>query len=129
MADSVGTDVLDNGLAALDTLANEIHILSAEPSNYAGVGTNTLGKKTFTAGAAVGSPAAGTSPTGRKVTTTAISDGAVTGTGTAGYWAIIATTGSKLLAKGALAAGVPVVSGDTFILPAFVVQLPSGSLS
>lgn len=128
MADSVGADVLDNGLAALDTLANEIHILSAEPPDYAGIASRTLGKKTFAAGAAIGSPAAGTSPTGRKVTTTAISDGTVTSTGTATHWAIIATTGSKLLAKGALAAGVPVVSGDTFILPAFVVQLPSGSL-
>lgn len=128
MVDSVGSDVLDNGLNALDTLADEIHILSAAPSNYAGVGTNTLGKKTFSAGAAVGSPAAGTSPIGRKVTTTDITTGAVTGSGTATHWAIVATTGSKLLAQGSLAAPVVVTSGDTFLLPPFVIQLPSGTL-
>jgi hypothetical protein len=128
MTDSVGTDVLDNGLAALDTLADEIHILSAEPANYAAVATNTLGKKVFSAGSAVGSPAAGTTPTGRKVTTTNITDGSVTGTGTATNWAIIATTGSKLLAKGALASSVAVTSGGSFTLPPFVIQMPNGAL-
>jgi hypothetical protein len=128
MAASVGTEVIDNGLATLDTLADEIHILSAEPANYAAIASTTLGKKTFAPGVGINSPVAATSPTGRKVLTVHIGDGSVTGSGTASHWAIIATSGTKLLANGQLSSSVAVTSGDTFVLPQFAIQLPSGSL-
>jgi hypothetical protein len=128
MTSAVGVDVIDNGLAVLDTLANEIHILPSEPANYAAVTSTTLGKKTFSPGVGIDSPVAATSPTGRKVTTVHIGDGSITSSGTATHWAIIATSGTKLLANGELASSVAVTSGETFVLPPFAIQLPSGSL-
>jgi len=123
MANVVGDYVLDNGLAALDTLADKIILVSADPANYAGVAALTLGTKTFTVGAAVGAPAAGT-PNGRKVSTTAITDGAVTANGTATGWAIVDSVNSRLLANGDLAASQVVTTGNSFTLPSFDITLP-----
>lgn len=123
MASAVADYVLDNGLTKIDTEADEIHILASDPSNYSDVTTNTLGKKTFSAGGAFGSPAAG-SPNGRKVASTAFTDGNITASGTAAKWAVVDSANSRLLANGALASSVAVSSGGTFGLPSFNIRLP-----
>lgn len=117
--------VLDLGLNVLDTEATHLYIDgTSEPTTFtAATSTNALGNKNFGAGAVTGSPAAG-SPNGRKVTTAAITDGSVTGTGTAAYWAITDNTNSRLLATGTLSASQAVTSGNTFTLPAFDIRLP-----
>lgn len=123
MASVLADYVLDNGLTVIDTLADEIHILAADPTTYSDVTTNTLGKKTFSAGGAFGSPAAG-SPNGRKVASTAFTDGNITTSGTAAKWAVVDTANSRLLANGALASSVAVSSGGTFGLPSFNIRIP-----
>lgn len=125
MASVVGDYVLDNGLAALDTLASHIYICSQDPTTFTEASsTYALGNKNFGAGVAFGAPAAG-SPNGRKVTSVAITDGIVTGTGTASKWAVTDNTNSRLLANGALSAGQAVTSGNTFSLGAFDIRLPN----
>lgn len=116
--------VLDNGLQVLDTEADKITVCSAEPATFtAANATNALGSKSFSAGAAFGSPAA-RSPSGRKVTSTAISDGTVTGTGTASHWAVVDTVNSRLLAASSLSASQAVTSGNVFTLGAFDIGIP-----
>lgn len=117
--------VLDLGLNVLDTEATHIYInYTSEPTTFTEASsTKACGNKNFGAGAAVGSPAAG-SPNGRKVTTTAITDGSVTATQTAGWWSITDNTNSRLLATGTLAATQAVTSGNTFTLGAFDIRLP-----
>lgn len=115
--------VLDNGLTVLDTEANELHICSQEPTTYAeAVTTYTLGNKSTPT---VGAPADGT-PNGRAVTVSAISDGTVTGNGTATHWALVDTINSRLLAASSLAAGVAVTTGagETFSLASFTIRKP-----
>lgn len=123
MANAVADYVLDNGLTVIDTLADKIHILPSDPSNYSDVTTNTLGNKSFSAGGAFGSPAAG-SPNGRQVSSTAFTDGSITASGTAAKWAVVDSANSRLLANGSLAASVAVSSGGTFGLPSFNIRLP-----
>ena len=113
--------VLDLGLTVLDTEANRLDLCSQEPTSYAeATSTYTLGNKTSLS---VGAPA-DRSPDGRKVTIAAISDGTVTGTGTATHWALTDTSNSRLLATGALSASQGVTSGNTFTLGAFDVGIP-----
>ena len=113
--------VLDLALAYLDTSGNRLDICSQEPATYAAATTTyTLGNKTSLS---IGSPA-DRSPNGRKVTVAAITDGAVTATGNATHWAICDTSGSRLIAAGALSASQSVTSGNTFTLAAFDVGIP-----
>jgi len=113
--------VLDSGLAVLDTEATRLDICSQEPSTYAGAtSTYTLGNKTSLS---VGAPAART-PSGRKVTVAQITDGSVSGTGTATHWAISDVSNSRLLAAGPLNASQAVTSGNTFTLAAFDIGIP-----
>ena len=112
--------VFDLGLNVLDTEANRLDICSADPATYtAATSTNTLGNKTSLS---IGAPAAG-SPSGRKVTVAATTDGTVTGTATATHWAITDTVNSRLLATGSLSASQAVTSGNTFTLGAFDITL------
>jgi len=116
--------VLDNGLQVLDTEADKILICNAEPATFtAANATNALGSKTFAAGAAFGSPAA-RSPSGRKVTSVAISDGTVSTTGTASHWAAVDTVNSRLLAASSLSASQAVTAGNVFTLGAFDIGIP-----
>lgn len=125
----ISTDVIDSGLSYLDTNADKIYICSALPTTYTeAITTYALGNNNFgSAGAAIGSPAAATTPTGRKVSTTTVSTGSVTATGTAAYWAVVASASTKLLAAGPLSAGVAVTNGQTFTLSSFAIQIPSGA--
>ncbi len=113
--------VFDNGLTVLDTEANRLDICSQAPTTYTeATSTYTLGNKTSLS---VGAPA-DRSPTGRKVTVAAITDGTVSGTGTATHVAIVDTVNSRLLAVQALSASQAVTSGNTFTLPAFDIGIP-----
>ena len=113
-------NIMDSGLAWLVTNGTRLDICSADVgSTYANVATYTLGNKTSLT---IGSPAAGTS-NGRKVTVPAITDGTVTGTNTAAYWAI--TNGSNVLAaSGQLSSSQAVTSGNIFTLAAFDIGIP-----
>lgn len=113
--------VFDNGLTVLDTEANRLDICSQAPTTYTeATSTYTLGNKTSLS---VGAPA-DRSPSGRKVTVAAITDGTVSGTGTATHVAIVDTVNSRLLAVQALSASQAVTSGNTFTLPAFDIGIP-----
>ena len=113
--------VLDNGLSALSAEATRLDICSSEPTSYTeATSTVTLGTKT---GVSVGTPAA-RSPDGRKVTVASISDGSVSGTGTASHWALTDPANSRLLATGSLSASQAVTSGNTFTLAAFDIGIP-----
>ncbi|OGO35665.1 MAG: hypothetical protein A2W35_05335 [Chloroflexi bacterium RBG_16_57_11] len=115
--------VLDNGLTVLDTEANRLDICSSEPTTYGQATTDgavSLGNKTSLS---IGVPSDRT-PTGRKVTVAAITDGTVTDTNTATHWAITDTGNSRLLATGALASSQVVTDGNTFTLAAFDIGIP-----
>jgi hypothetical protein len=112
--------VFDSGLSYITSNGSRIDITSTEATTYAeATSTLTLGNS---ATLSVGSPAdrgAG----GREVTAAAISDGSVTGTGTAAFYAI--TDGSSvLIATGSLAASQAVTSGNTFTLGSFTIGIP-----
>ena len=113
--------VFDNGLTVLDTEANRIDICSTEPTTYAqATSTYTLGNSTSLS---IGAPA-DRSGGGREVTVAAISDGSVTGTGTAAYYAIVDTSNSRLLATGSLSASQSVTTGNTFTLSSVTIGIP-----
>lgn len=116
--------VLDNGLTILDTEANRFDICSQEPVTYTeAITTYSLGNKTSFA---VGSPQDGVT-NGRRVVAPAITDGTVTGNGTATHWAIVDTGNSRLLATGALAASQVVTSGNVFTTTAFNITIPDAA--
>lgn len=118
--------VLDNGLGVFNDESTRLDICDTEPSTYAGATTTyTLGNKTWTTGA--GSKCADPSAKsggGREVVVAAITDGTVTGTDTAAYWAISDTANERLLAAGALSAPQGVTSGNTFTLASFTIGIP-----
>lgn len=118
--------VLDNGLTNMKTNATHVYICSAEPATFtAATSTNALGNKSFGAGNVFPGAIAAGSPSGRRLTTAAVTDGSVTGTGTASHWAITASGTSTLYAANALSASQPVTSGNTFTLAAFDIRLPN----
>ena len=117
--------VLDLGLNVLDTEADRIYINNAEPATFsAATTTNALGNKTFSAGGAFGAPTAGT-PNGRKVDSTAITDGVVTANGTASHYSVVDFANSRLLAASNLSASQGVTSGNSFSLGSFAIRIPA----
>jgi hypothetical protein len=123
MAASLEDRVLDFGLNVLDTESSFISITSSEPTTIAIAATSgLLGFKNWGVGAAFGSPAAG-SPNGRKVSSVAITDGTITTTGTANWWAAYAA--GTLHAHGTLAAAQAVTAGNTFSLSSFDIRIPN----
>ena len=93
---SIHDDAFDAALAVISSNTTVLHICHTEPTQYSEVSGYSLGTKsspTFTG------PATGDT-SGRKTTVDAISDGTVSGDGTAAYWALV--DGSRLLAAGAL---------------------------
>ena len=116
--------VFDTGLTVLDTEVNRLDICSQEPVSYAeATSTYTLGNKTSPT---VGAPADRT-PSGRKVTVSAITDGTVTGTGTASHWALTDTVNTRLLATGSLSASQGVTEDNVFTLGAFDIGIPDAA--
>src|SRR5210317_1674337 len=113
--------IFDNGLTVLDTEATRIDICSTEPTTYAeATSTYTLGNSTSLS---IGAPQ-DRSGGGREVVVAAITDGSVTGTGTAAYYAIVDTANSRLLATGSLSASQSVTSGNTFTLTSVTIGIP-----
>lgn len=112
--------VLDNGLTVLDTEVTGIHYCSSLPSDYASTLTASLGNKT---GISVGSPAART-PSGRKVTVAAVTNGAATASGTITHYALVDSVNSRLLAAQTIAVSKTVNNGDTITSPAFDIGIP-----
>lgn len=113
--------VFDNGLTVLDTEANRLDICSTAPTTYTeATSTYTLGNKTSLS---IGAPA-DRSGGGREVTVAAFTDGSVTGTGTAAYYAIVDTANSRLLATGSLSSSQAVTSGNTFSISSFKIGIP-----
>jgi hypothetical protein len=113
--------VFDNGLTVLDTEANKIIITSQEATTYTEANaTYALGNSTSLS---VGAPA-DRSGGGREVTVAAITDGSVTGTGTATHYAIVDTANTRLLATSTLTASQAVTSGNTFTLSSVAIGIP-----
>jgi len=118
---SLADRVFDNGLTVLDTEANRIDITSQEVTTYAeATSTYTLGNSTSLS---IGAPT-DRSGGGREVTVAAISDGSVTGDGTATHYSIVDTANSRLLATGSLTASQVVSNGNTFTLGSFTIGIP-----
>lgn len=110
---------------ALDALLNYVqdsvtilHITSQEPTLYSEVATYTLGNK---ATPSIAEPSDRT-PNGRECIITAITDGSVTGDGSADSWALV--SGTLLLAAGQLSAPQTVTNGNTFTLAQFAFGVP-----
>ena len=121
---SIADYVLDAALTKLDTEADRIDITSQEATTYAeATSTYTLGNSTSLA---FGAPQDGDT-SGRKVTAAAITDGTVTGTGTATHYSIVDVSESRLLATGSLTTSQSVVSGNTFTVAAFDIEIPDPS--
>ena len=113
--------VFDNGLTVLDTEANRLDICSTEPTTYTQATTTyTLGNKTSLS---IGAPADRTGG-GREVTVASFTDGSVTASGTAAYYAMTDTTNSRLLATGSLSSSQAVTSGNTFSISSFKIGIP-----
>lgn len=121
MAGYISSDVLDAALNLIETAGNELVICSALPATYAEANaTYALGSKVSPT---ISAPQART-PDGRKVVVSAITDGTVTATGTATHFAVLDTTGSRLLAAQELASSQSVTSGNTFTLAAVDIGIP-----
>jgi hypothetical protein len=113
--------VFDSGLSVLDTEANKIVVTSQEATSYTEANaTYALGNSTSLS---IGAPA-NRSGGGREVTVAAITDGSITGTGTATHYAIVDTNNSRLLATSTLSASQSVTSGNTFTLASFTIGIP-----
>jgi hypothetical protein len=118
------TSVLDNGLTNMQSNASHVYVCSTEPTTYnSATTTATLGFKSWGAGSALTGPASSTGPTGRQVSTVAITDGTITTTGTASWWAIVDVPHTALLAHGLLSSSQVVTSGNTFSLASFNCKL------
>jgi len=113
--------VFDNGLTVLDTEANKILITSQEATTFTEANaTYALGNSTSLSIGAPADRAGG----GREVVVAAITDGSVTGTGTATHYAIVDTVNSRLLATSTLTASQSVTSGNTFTLSSVAIGIP-----
>lgn len=119
-------NTLDNGLAALKAAATHVYICTADSATYtAATSTNALGNKNFGAGAVFPAAIAAGAPSGRKITTAAITDGTVTATGTAAFYSIVTAGSSRLEVSQSLSASQGVTSGNTFTLTAADIRLPN----
>jgi len=118
---SLNDRVFDNGLTVLDTEANKILITSQEATTYTEANsTYALGNSTSLS---IGAPQDRTGG-GREVVVAAVSDGSVTGNGTATHYAIVDTVNSRLLATGGLTTSQVVTPGNTFSLGSFTIGIP-----
>ncbi len=116
-------DVLDAALNVIAAHATHLYICDQVPVTYAEASsTYALGVK---ASPSIGAPGA-RSPSGRKITVAAITDGEVTVTDAdCDAWALVDSGDSRLLAAGALAAGQAVTDGNVFTLAAFDIGIPA----
>ena len=116
----INDEVFDQGLDYADTNGTRIDICyTQEPTTYTeATSTYSCGNKT---GLNTGATEAGATD-GRRVIVPAITDGSVSATQTAAYWAL--TDGaSVLIAAGALSSSQAVTSGNTFTLDAISITI------
>lgn len=116
----INDEVFDQGLDYADTNGTRIDICyTQEPTTYTeATSTYTCGNKT---GLNTGATEAGATD-GRRVIVPAITDGSVSATQTAAYWALTDGT-SVLIATGALSSSQAVTSGNTFTLDAISITI------
>ena len=115
----INDEVRDQGLDWADVNGTRLDITSTDPGGvYATVTGNTLGNKTVGVTAAEDADAGG----GRQVTVPAITDGTVSGTGTATHWAMHNGT-DTVVASGALTSSQAVTSGNTFTLDEILITI------
>jgi hypothetical protein len=118
---SISDYVLDAALSKFDTEGDRIDITSQEATTYtSATNTHSLGNKT---GVTIGAPA-DRSGGGREVTVSAITDGSVSGTGTATHYAIVDVSSTRLLGTGSLSSSQAVTSGNTFSRASFKIGIP-----
>lgn len=120
----INDNVFDQGVNYADTNGTRIDILSQAVTTYADRGTYTLGNKT---GLNTGAAQNGATD-GRRVIVPAITDGSVTGTGTATHWAL-SDGASVLIACGPLSASQSVTSGNTFTLDAISITIRDATVT
>lgn len=116
----ISDSVYDSGLSYADTNLTRVDICyTQEPTTYTeATSTYTCGNKT---GLNTGAPADG-AVDGRRVTIPAITDGSVSATQTAGWWA--GTDGSAIfVAANSLSSTQAVTSGNIFTLDAVDITL------
>jgi hypothetical protein len=112
--------VLDQALSKLDLEATRLDVCSSEPTTYAeATSTYSLGSKTSLV---IGSPADGP-VNGRQVAVAPFSDGSISGSGTAAYWAISDVANSRLLAANAISPTQAVTAGQVFEFPEFIILI------
>lgn len=117
-------NVLDNGLAALKSACDRIYINNAEPATFtAATSTNALGSKNFGAGNVFPGAIAAGSPSGRKLTTAAVTDGTVTANGTASHFSGVTSGSSRLDFANNLSASQVVTAGNTWAMGGVDVRL------
>jgi hypothetical protein len=120
--------VLDFGLAILDTESDRIDICSQEPATYTEASsTFSRGNKDHGAAGSAFGPPADRSPSGRKVSSTAVTDGSVTSTGNVSHWAASDVGNTRLLAASSLSASQAVTAGNSWSLPSFDIGIPNPS--
>jgi hypothetical protein len=123
MVASLEDVVLDFGLNTLHANSSFLSICAAEPTTIAvASSTGLLGYKSWGAGGVFGAMAPG-SPNGRQVTSSPITDGTITTSGTASWWAVYAA--GTLHAHGTLSAAQVVTAGNTFTLTSFSIRIPN----
>lgn len=124
----VNDRVMDSGLTILDSEADRIDICTQEPTTYTeATSTYSKGSKDHGAAGTAFGTVGDRTPTGRKVSSTAVTDGTISGAGTVTHWAVTDVTNSRLLAAGALSASKVVASGDTWSLASFDIGIADAS--
>jgi hypothetical protein len=115
----INDSVLDAAVAKIVSDCDRLDICSAEPVSWANIGTMTLGNK---ASPTLSAAQDGVT-NGRRTVVSAITDGTVTATGTAGFWSLT-DSGTAVMAAYSLSATQAVTSGNTFTLTSFSVTFP-----
>lgn len=121
MAATLHDDVLDGALNVIKNNTENLYICkTAQPTTF------TEASSTYKVGVKASPSFTGpeNDTSGRKLTVDAISDGSVTGDGTAGWWALTDDSASKLLVAYELNATQVVTNGNTFSLTAMKINLP-----
>lgn len=119
MAAYVHPDVQDNGIQVIKDYTENLYICNAQPTTFTEASsTYKLGTKSAPT---IGNPENATS--GRKVVVSAISDGSVSATGTATWFALTDDSASKLLVAQALASSVSVTNGNLFTLTSLAINI------
>lgn len=118
---AINDSVLDAALNIVKNNTEKIYILSADPgTTWSNIGTYALGSKSTPSFTGPADRTGG----GRDVTISAITDGSVSGTGTATHFALTDDSETSVLVSGPLSVSQAVTSGNTFTLTSFKVGIP-----